>query len=89
MLYAARLSYSLGLCKSTCVKELDDIIKLFELPDKVSFNYLTIYKTMGYDKKFVSGKARLVLLRNLGQVTVVQGISCEKILKSLRIFAGV
>jgi 3-dehydroquinate synthase len=89
MLYAAQLSCSLGLCKSTCVKELHNIIKLFELPDRISFDYLTIYKTMGYDKKFISGKIRLVLLRKFGQVVVVNGISSEKILKSLQVFAGV
>lgn len=88
MLYAAQLSCSLGLCKSSEVKKLHEIIELFKLPTKISFDYLTIYKTMGYDKKFIAGKARLVLLRSLGRVQVLEDISSEKILKSLQVFGS-
>lgn len=89
ILYAAQLSYSLGMCNRRDFQEIYDILRCFRLPIKISFNYLNVYKIMSYDKKFISGKARLVLLRRIGKATVVDNVSSEKILKSLKIFSCV
>jgi 3-dehydroquinate synthase len=70
MLYAAKLSCFLGKCKKEDVEEIIKNIKIFRLPTKIPSNYITIYKAMGYDKKFTSESIRMVLLRGIGKVTV-------------------
>lgn len=88
MLYAAELSCLLRLCSAGTVKKIHDLLCAYGLPTTIPFDYLRIYKTMGYDKKFISGKARLVLLRHIGKVAVVNNISSEKILESLQVFTS-
>ncbi|MDD5195636.1 MAG: 3-dehydroquinate synthase, partial [Candidatus Omnitrophica bacterium] len=60
MLYAAKLSLSLGKCSGEQGDELTNLIRLFSLPTHCRFNYLSLYKAMCYDKKFISGKIRMV-----------------------------
>ena len=72
MLYAAWLSWTLGKCPESELRQINDIIKLFRLPAKTRFKPTTLYKSMTYDKKFTSGKIRMVLLRKIGQVEVVE-----------------
>jgi 3-dehydroquinate synthase len=86
MLYATQLSCSLGLCEAREFEEIYCLFKLLKLPTEISFDYLSVYKAMGYDKKFICGKARLVLLRRIGMAVVRQAITTEKILKTLQIF---
>ncbi len=87
MLYAAQLSRALGKCPESEVKQIINIINLFALPAKTSFKSTTLYKSLTYDKKFTSGKIRMVLLRKIGQVEVVEGISPQKVKKTLKMFA--
>jgi 3-dehydroquinate synthetase len=88
MLYAARLSYALGMCEQRVLEEIYHTLRIFHLPTRLSFDYLTVYKAMSYDKKFISAKFRLVLVRSIGKVSVVEGIAPKKILQSLKIFSA-
>lgn len=88
MLYATYLSKVLKKCSEKEVNRIKEIIKLFSLPAKIKFNALTLYKSLTYDKKFTSGKIRMVILRKIGKVEVVEGISPQNIKKTLKIFAS-
>ena len=68
--------------------QIEEIIKLFSLPTKIKFNALTLYKALTYDKKFTSGKIRMVILRKIGKVEIVEGISPQNIKKTLKIFTS-
>lgn len=81
MLYAARLSFLLKKCSKEDTQKILEIIKLFSLPTKINLNYLTLYESLSYDKKFISGKIRMVLLKKIGQVEVIDGISRKNIKK--------
>lgn len=85
MSYAAALSFLLKKCDKKTFKEVLGIIRLFLLPTRIKFNPLTLYKSLSYDKKFISGKIRMVLLKKIGQVEVTEGISPQKIKKALKI----
>lgn len=89
MIYAARLSCDLGLCRESEVKKVEDIITKFSLPAKLKVDYPAIYRAMSYDKKFISGEVRMVLLREIGSVKIVKGIPLKNIVKSLKIFTSV
>lgn len=89
MIYAVRLSCDLGLCRESEVKQIEDIIKRFSLPAKLKVEYAAVYKAMSYDKKFILGKVRMVLLRGIGRVEVVNGIPLKNVVKSLKIFNSV
>ncbi len=88
MLYATYLSKVLKKCSEREVNQIEEIIKLFSLPTKIKFNALALYKSMTYDKKFTSGKIRMVILRKIGRVEVIEGISPQNIKKTLKIFAS-
>ena len=88
MLYATYLSKVLKKCSEREVNQMEEIIKLFSLPTKIKFNTLALYKSMTYDKKFTSGKIRMVILRKIGRVEVIEGISPQNIKKTLKIFAS-
>jgi 3-dehydroquinate synthase len=88
MRYAAYLSFCLGRCTKKEAGEITSILTAFSLPTTVRFNPLTIYKSLSYDKKFISGSIRMVLLRRIGRVEVENAISPRVIKKTLRRFAG-
>lgn len=86
MIYAANLSLLLGKCKPKALFELSTILKLFALPTSVTFNSVRTYETLLHDKKFISGKIRMVLLRAIGRVEVCEGIAPSKIKKAFKVF---
>ncbi|MBU0693470.1 MAG: 3-dehydroquinate synthase [Candidatus Omnitrophica bacterium] len=86
MLYAGRLSFLLGKCKMEATEEIRDIIKCFSLPAEIRFDYTTLCKAMTYDKKFIGGKVRMVLLKKIGEVEVAENIALKDIRKSLKKF---
>ena len=47
---------------------------------------LNLYKSFIYDKKFISGKIRMVLPQAIGKVKVLDGINPDKIKKTLMLF---
>lgn len=87
MLYAAYLSCSLGVCNSHEVSEIKDILCKLTLSTKTEIDYLKIYKTMRYDKKFIRGTFRFVVLRKIGKVEVLENISKDLVFNTLRKFA--
>lgn len=88
MLYAAYLSYSLGICDCQEINEIKDILSKLMLPTKTNIDYREIYKTMKYDKKFIRGAFRFVALRKIGKVEVRDNISKDLVVNTLRKFAA-
>ena len=88
MIYAAHLSKLLKKCSNQALNQIEEIISLFSLPNNIKFDSLNIYKSLTYDKKFTSGEIRMVILRKIGKVEVVEGISPKKIKKTLKIFSS-
>jgi len=86
MLYAAYLSGRLGFCAKNELYRIRDLLKKFGLPVKYKYDFEAVYKAMGYDKKNISGKFRLVLLQKIGKVRVVDGISEGLIAKTIKEF---
>jgi 3-dehydroquinate synthase len=86
MIYAADLSALLGKCSNNTAQQIKQIINNFGLPTKISADYRVILKAFTHDKKFISGKIRLVLLKALGEVEVTDGIPIEIIKKSIKSF---
>ncbi|MCM8820073.1 MAG: 3-dehydroquinate synthase, partial [Candidatus Omnitrophica bacterium] len=87
MVFATKLSYILNKCPLNTLKQLLDIIKIYGLPTKMKFNVTNVYKSLVYyDKKFISGNIRMVLIKEIGKVQIVEDISPAKIKKCLRDF---
>lgn len=87
MIYAAYLSKVLKKCSEKEINQIEEIIRLFSLPVKTKINPTTLYRSLTYDKKFISGKIRMVILRKIGKVEVIENISPRHIKKTLKIFA--
>ena len=88
MSYAAYLSDYLGLTRNKSVsQDLLAVLHSYALPTTTTINHSQLYNSLIYDKKFISGKIRMVLLREIGQVTVKDGIRPEEIKKTLRLFS--
>jgi 3-dehydroquinate synthase len=87
MVFASYLSYLMKKCSFKEVEEIKETIRLFSLPTKIFFDYLTLYKSINYDKKFISGKIRMVLLKKIGEVEVVEELPSQMLIKSLKRFA--
>jgi len=87
MLFAAELSLCLRKCTKKEVGQIQKIIKLYSLPARIKVDPKTLYKSLIYDKKFISGRIRMVLLKRIGQVQVVEGIRPKNILKILAFFS--
>ncbi|MFH1875433.1 MAG: 3-dehydroquinate synthase [Candidatus Omnitrophota bacterium] len=86
MCYAAKLSFSLGTCSAAAVRELHHAIKLFGLPTVWAKPSRGVLKAMRYDKKFTSGGMRMVLLRRIGKVKVINAIAPAVVSRTLRSF---
>ncbi len=87
MIFAAKLSYFLKKCDKKVVDDVIEIIKLFKIPTNIKYDYISLYKSLTYDKKFISGKIRMVLIKKIGEVEVVEGISPQIIKKTLKSFS--
>ena len=87
MLCAAKLSF---LLNKLTIKEFDrvmGIIKKYKLPTKLPSNCepQQILKAMELDKKNKNNSLRFIILNGLGKVEIVENVSEEKILNSLKI----
>jgi 3-dehydroquinate synthase len=88
LLYAAGLSLALGKCDKKKVDAVREIIEAFGLPVDISFDYPKLLRAFKYDKKFISGKVRMVLIKDIGNLEITDGIPLKKIEGSLRLFNG-
>jgi 3-dehydroquinate synthase len=86
MLYAAYLSHNLGFCSRQEINVVKDILCKLTLPTQIDFNYSEIYKAMNYDKKFIRGNFRFVILRKIGKAEVTENISKDLVYNTLRKF---
>jgi 3-dehydroquinate synthase len=90
MFYVAVLSYILGKCEIRDVWRIRETLQTFSLllSIKANLDYRTLWKAMSYDKKFISGKVRMVLLKEIGKVEVVDNIPPKIVRKTLEFLAS-
>jgi len=84
MLYAAYTSLYLKLCKLQDVKAIKTILQLYGLPLQIPFDANTLIERMKYDKKFIHGKIRMVLVSRIGETIIKDNVPLNIIIKSLQ-----
>lgn len=77
MVLAANLSHKLGLIEQSDVQKIQDALQLFNLPTKLpenlqSISAAKILEAMYKDKKVIDGKLRLIVLKSIGQATIME-----------------
>ena len=80
---AARLSKKLGMIDAELVNRIESILEEIGLPVTIELDPHEWYAAMSTDKKWQTGKSRFVLLKALGEATIVEGLSKEDILAVL------
>lgn len=81
---AARLSWKLGLCRHALTQRIQQTLEKLGLPTSLpSFDPNLCWQAMTKDKKWQAGKARLVLLRDIGHIVIQENISQDMILEAL------
>ncbi|MBZ0297801.1 MAG: 3-dehydroquinate synthase [Anaerolineae bacterium] len=84
LLAATQLSNVLGLCDSGLPEEVESILTDVGLPRRMgNLDPNAVYEAMTTDKKWQQGKSRFVLLRGIGQPTVVEGVEKETVVQLL------
>jgi 3-dehydroquinate synthase len=81
---AARLSYALNLCDSSLTERVEQIVKAVGLPTHLNnLDPESLYAAMATDKKWQGGHSRFVLLRALGQPSIVEDVPPEAVIEVL------
>jgi len=81
---ALRISHQTGILKDT--KLTSRIISLFTnigLPSKIKLNKEKVLEAIKHDKKFIKGRTRLVLIKNVTEPVVQDDIKTSYILKGI------
>ena len=86
MAYAVDLSVKLKLIPRKDSKKLTELIEKYDLKTSLRSNARQLIKKMTLDKKFTSGKIRMVLLKSIGQSIVIDNIPESIIKKTLADF---
>ena len=87
MRIAMDISLELKLCSQLSVRRVNQLLTQIGLPEKIEKLQLrNILHLMRHDKKFIAGKNRFVLCRQIGKVKVVEGVSPDVIKKSIQKF---
>jgi len=86
MVYAGYLSSYLKQCSCDIIDQIKSILELFGLPTTIDCDYKRIWESMRYDKKFIAGKIRMVLVREIGKVVVQENVPLSAIRHSLNVF---
>jgi 3-dehydroquinate synthase len=81
MVFASELSLGMGLCEKNIVTKINSLIKAFGLPTRAEHNPKTTIAALMHDKKFTSGKIRMVMLESIGKTLIIDGIN-TKIIES-------
>ena len=76
---AAELSHRLGMIDRSLAQRIESIFRRIGLPVDIDIDPDEWYEAMATDKKWQAGKPRLVLLRGLGEATVIEGLSRDEI----------
>lgn len=81
---AARLSHTLNLCDSSLTEKVEQIVQAVGLPTRLhGLDPEQLYAAMATDKKWQGGHSRFVLLRALGQPTIVEDVPPEAVIEVL------
>lgn len=81
---AAKLSHKLGMIDGDLVGRIVSILEQIGLPTDIDLDPDAWYAAMSTDKKWKSGKSRFVLLKGLGEATVIEGLPKEDVVVVLR-----
>ena len=76
---AARLSRNLGFIDDSLVERILKIMWQLELPTDIALDAERWYAAMATDKKWQAGRSRLVVLKQLGEAAIIEGLSKEEI----------
>ncbi|MCY4019774.1 MAG: 3-dehydroquinate synthase [Chloroflexi bacterium] len=80
---AAQLSCNRGLIDKQLVEKVVSTFERIGLPVDIDLEPEAWYAAMSTDKKWKAGKSRFVLLKGLGEATVVEGLPKEEVLAVL------
>lgn len=80
---AARLSCKRGLIDAQLLEKVISTFERIGLPVDIELNPEAWYAAMSTDKKWKAGKSRFVLLKALGEATVLEGLPKEEVLAVL------
>ena len=83
MLFAAKLSYKMGMSSNDMVERLSSLLKNIGLPvEDKAYSPKEYIKSMMLDKKVVAGELRFVLPEGMGRVTIknVYTKDCEALI---------
>ncbi len=86
MAVATSISVDMGLCKSSLLERLEGLLGKFDLPCyiKKRVSLFKIMECLLRDKKFKSGKIKMVLPLDVGRVRVIEEVPLSLIRKSIR-----
>jgi len=88
MIYAGALSVMLGLTQRAVAGRIYATIADYGLPVWLPYPPQKVMSALIHDKKFIAGKIRMVLLKNIGESIVCDDIEENTVKKSLEMFLG-
>ena len=85
MIYAARLSRTIGQCNEAVVRRIESLIEKFgfvtQLPEFSPRQYI---ESMYLDKKAVDKKIRFIIIKELGSTLIVDAVSEQSLTEILK-----
>jgi 3-dehydroquinate synthase len=84
MLYAAYLSYNLNRCSMQEVEKIKKVLESYGLPTKINFNPQKVLNSIKYDKKFTTGKIRMVLIKRIAKTEISTKITAQDLKKAFK-----
>ncbi|MCB9451998.1 MAG: 3-dehydroquinate synthase [Anaerolineaceae bacterium] len=85
LLAAGRLSHKLGLCGTDLTEQIETILQIVQLPQRLgNLDPELLYEAMHTDKKWQNGNSRFVLLRGVGRAEIVKDVAPEVIIATLK-----
>ena len=84
MVAAARISHKMGLCDSRISDRLEALLTRNELPVRHKLDPDQVIAAMAADKKVVEGKARFVLIKDIGSVEHGREVAPDVVKRVLR-----
>ena len=85
MMAAINISKDLGMVTNTLVEKQKQILLKYQLPIKAKgLNAEKIFEAIRMDKKNSDGKVKWVLLKSIGESEIVQNVSDEIIMESIK-----
>jgi 3-dehydroquinate synthase len=84
LLAATILSHKLGLCDESLIGVVDTALAGVGLPRRLNgVNPEAIYAAMSTDKKWANGKSRFVLIKAIGEPTIMENVAKEAVIAVL------